>query len=173
MSWDKNTTRSTKIDNTIEVLKDLNKTFNIPYTLEILGKVNARGQNDHYTGTEYYEIRKLSYGDYVILERMIRQPDCDIDDIITAEKFNKDNIPDNWEIEEEIGDLIGDITDVEENNEISGDRENLVCPKCNAPQNEIQEILQTNNPGFEWKCDNCGTKFRIKNTYKVIEIIGE
>ena len=170
MSWNKNTRGNTRIDDITEVLEE----NDISYTLEILGKVEARGLNDTYTGTKYYCIRKLTYQNFVIMEQMIREPDCDIDDIIIATKFYKDSVPDNWEIEEEIEDeLIDDFTNIEEDNEISGDRENLVCPKCNAPQNEIQEILQTNNPGFEWKCDNCGTKFRIKNTYKVIEIIGE
>ncbi len=110
MSWNKNTTTSTKIDDTIEILRE----NDIPYTLEILGKVEARGLNDTYTGTKYYNIRKLSYQNFVIMERMIRQPDCDIDDVIIAEKFNKDNIPEDWEIETEIIESLDDITDITE-----------------------------------------------------------
>ena len=171
MSWDKNTITSTKIDDVREVLRE----NNISYTVDVLGKVRARGQNDHLHDIAHYSIRKLSYQNYVIMEQMIRDPDCDIDDVITAQKFNKDNaLLKNWEIEVEIDELTGNFADIEEgDNAMSGDREDLVCPRCIAPQNEMQEILQTNNPGFEWKCDNCGTRFKIKNTYKVIEIIGE
>ena len=111
MSWNKNTRGNTRIDDTIEVLKDLNKTFNIPYTLEILGKVEARGLNDTYTGTKYYCIRKLTYQNFVIMEQMIREPDCDIDDIIIAVKFERDNVPENWEIETGIEELIDGITE--------------------------------------------------------------
>ncbi len=113
MSWDKNTTISTKIDDTVEVLRE----NDILYTLEILGKVEARGLNDTCTGTKYYSIRKLLYQNFVIMEQMVRQPDCDIDDLIIATKFKKDNVPENWEIETEIDDLIGDITDITEEGE--------------------------------------------------------
>ena len=112
MSWDKNTTISTKIDDTVEVLRE----NDIPYTLEILGKVEARGLNDTCTGTKYYSIRKLSYQNFVIMEQMIRDPDCDIDDVITSEKFKKDNVPENWRIDVEIDELTGNFADVEENN---------------------------------------------------------
>ncbi len=105
MSWNKNTTFSTKIDDTIEVLRE----NNIPYTLEILGTVQARGLNDTYNGTEFHVIRKLTYQNFVIMERMVRDPDCDINDTIIAEKFKKDNVPENWEIETEILDLCEDI----------------------------------------------------------------
>ncbi len=112
MSWNKNTIKSTKIDDTIEVLRE----NDISYTLDILGKVNANGQNDHYTVTEYYAIRKLSYQNFVIMEQMIRENDCDIDDCIRAVKFEKDNVPENWELEIkeiEIDELTGDITEDE------------------------------------------------------------
>lgn len=117
MSWNKNTVKSTKIDDTIEVLRE----NNIFHTLEILGTAQGRGLNDSYSGTHYYYLRKLSYQNFVIMERMVRDPDCDIDDVIKAEKFEKDNVPENWELETEIEDLIGDIVDIkgEENYEMS------------------------------------------------------
>ena len=113
MSWNKNTTTSTKIDDTIEVLRE----NDISYTLEILGEVQARGSNDSYTGTEYYSIRKLSYKDYVIIEQMVRHPDCDIDDCIIVENFAKEHEPENWEIDVEIDELSGDFIDITEEGE--------------------------------------------------------
>ncbi len=95
MSWNKNTDKSTKIDDTIEVLKE----NNILYTLDILGKVRAKGQNDYYNCVENYELRKLTYQNFVIMEQMIREDDCDVDDCIIAVKFGKDNVPENWELE--------------------------------------------------------------------------
>ena len=95
MSWDKNTIRDTKIDNTIEVLKE----NNIPYTVEVLGTVEARGINDDYQGIKEHTIRKLTYQKFVILEQMVRSDDCDVNDIIETMKVNIEDTPKEWEID--------------------------------------------------------------------------
>ena len=94
MSWNKNTLNVSKLDFAIEILKDLN----IPFNCEIIGKVQGFGLNDNYPDN-YYNIRRLTYGNFVILEQMIINDDCDFDDFITSSKFTKDKEPYNWQIE--------------------------------------------------------------------------
>ena len=55
--------------------------------------------NDDYNDTNEYEIRKLEYNDFIIVEQMNRDPDCDGDDVICSFKFKKDKFPTKWEIE--------------------------------------------------------------------------
>jgi len=95
MSWNKNTIRRSEIDKTIELLKE----FKVKYKLTTLGKVPGYGLNDAYEDISEYEIRKLEYNDFVILEQMIRDPDCDMDDVISSFKFEKSKAPKNWKIE--------------------------------------------------------------------------
>lgn len=97
ISWDKNTISCSEVDNTIELLKEMN----VEYKLTILGEVEGNGLNDGMMWEENkkYPIRKLEYNDKVILEKLVRHPDCDVDDNIISEKFNKKEEPRNWEIE--------------------------------------------------------------------------
>ena len=95
MSWDKNTINISTVDFAIEMLKDLN----IPYKCEIIGKVQGVGLNDLDYPDNYYNVRRLTYNNFVILEQIIRNRDCDFDDIFTYSKFNKDEEPNDWQIE--------------------------------------------------------------------------
>ena len=99
MSWNKNTFNISEIDSIIKVLKEIS----IDFRCEEIGKVRGRGLNDdYYCGTDeekYYSLRKLYYNNFVVLEQMIRNSDCDIDDVITSFKFDKDKEPVNWKIE--------------------------------------------------------------------------
>ena len=95
MSYDKNTVNTSTVDFAIEMLKDLD----IPYELETIGKVQGFGLNDLDYPDDFYDIRRLTYGDFVILEQMNRTNDCDFDDIISSSKFRIDKEPDDWRIE--------------------------------------------------------------------------
>ena len=48
---------------------------------------------------KYYEMRRLEYNDFVVLEQIIRNGDCDFDDFLTSSKFHKDEEPNDWQIE--------------------------------------------------------------------------
>ena len=79
MGYKKNTIRDQKIDNTIEVLKNMD----IPYSLEIIEKVTGYGLNDFGWGkNKYHDIRKLSYGNTVLIEEMKRGLTNETDDVI-------------------------------------------------------------------------------------------
>lgn len=105
MSWDKQTIVLSFVNATIATLKDLN----ILYTLTELGQVQGNGRNDDDLGKDAegdpipigrcYPIRKLEYGDVVILEQMQRTHDCDTDDVILAFKFEKGKEPKDWPID--------------------------------------------------------------------------
>ena len=98
MSWDKNTRNCSEIDKTIELLKE----FGIDYQLITLGEVLGMGNNDDVGFEEpsrCHKIRKLKYKDKVIFEQMVRNDDCDFDDVIVSVKFDKDKVPKRWEIE--------------------------------------------------------------------------
>ena len=95
MSWNKNTLNISNLGSTIEILKDLD----IPFNCEIIGKVQGMGLNDSDYPDNYYNVRKLTYGNFVILEQMIRNGDGDFDDFITSSKFTKDKEPNDWQIE--------------------------------------------------------------------------
>ena len=98
MSWDKNTISCSEIDKTIELLSELS----IPYSLKILGKVTGYGLNDDYAKTDQHKIRQLEYKEKVILEQMIRNDDCDSDDVIYSFKFDKQDVPKKWKVEYDI-----------------------------------------------------------------------
>ena len=95
MSWDKNTIITSSVDSIIETLSNLNT----PYCLEEIGKVRGYGLNDDYNGVDFYPLRKLEYGDFVVLEQIIRTTDCDTDDTIISKSFPKDKIPKRWKKE--------------------------------------------------------------------------
>ena len=108
MSYNKNTINKSTVDATIKLLKELK----IPYKVKILGQVMGLGLNDDIWGEDikeeihcdhkYYDIRRLEYRDVVILEKMIRNKDCDIDDYIMSYEFKKGLEPKDWKVEEEI-----------------------------------------------------------------------
>jgi hypothetical protein len=97
MSWDKNTINLSNLDAVKNVLDDLK----IKYTLEAKAKVRGFGLNDGMYGEEdkYYELRRLSYRGFVILEQICRTSDCDADDTITSHKFTREDEPKDWEYE--------------------------------------------------------------------------
>ncbi len=82
MGWDK----ETKILSHIDSLKLYLKNTHIPFSFSILGYVYGHGYSDN---DKYYPIRKLEYGDKVYQEVMVRDPDCDGDDVIISHEFKK------------------------------------------------------------------------------------
>ena len=94
MSWDKNTINQSNLNAVKDVLDDLK----IKYTLVIKECVRGSGLNDDMCGEmRVYELRRLSYRNFVILEQMNRTSDCDADDTITSQKFTKENEPKDWQ----------------------------------------------------------------------------
>ena len=69
----------------------------VQYKLTILGTVRGSGNNDILD--KVYTARKLEYHDFVILEQLIKNIDCDADDYFVSVKFSKDKEPKNWKIE--------------------------------------------------------------------------
>lgn len=96
MGWDKNTIRISGLN---EIKKTLGNIL-FPYKLTILGEVVGHGLEDNqkepYTR---YEIHRLQYSNYVILEQFERDRDCDTDDIIVSHEFLVDKEPEDWPIE--------------------------------------------------------------------------
>ena len=90
MSWDKNTINMSQIDNNIKMLDNLK----IKYKLIKLGEVEGHGNNDTYWEITYeeeikkYPIRKLEYGNKVIIEQMLRSKDCDMDDYLVSVEYD-------------------------------------------------------------------------------------
>ena len=93
MSWNKNTVVMSKLDTICEVLEELG----CSYGLDCLGRVSGNGSNDY--GDASYLIRRLAYKNKVILEQMVRHPDCDVDDILTSETFEVGEEPKDWPLE--------------------------------------------------------------------------
>lgn len=54
---------------------------------------------------------------------------------------------------------------------MSGDREELQCPECGAPQNELDDV-DKDCQSLEWECSTCDIRFKIRvtTTYEVIDI---
>ena len=50
-----------------------------------------------------------------------------------------------------------------------GDRSELACPTCGAPQNELREV---GYDCLEFACDECKIQFKIETTYKITDIKG-
>jgi len=97
MSWNKCTTSSSKIDVTLNLLKKFGKN----YKLSEIGFFEGNGLNDEieYEKFKIYKLRKLEYEDVVIMERIVRQSDCDADDIIESKEFKKGKEPKKWPLE--------------------------------------------------------------------------
>lgn len=100
MSYNRNTANLSRIDTITEVLDELG----VFYDLKNIGKVLARGSNDLNNGKETYIMRELRYKNFVVLERMSRSDDCDIDDVILSYKYSISEYEtmmqdDKWEIE--------------------------------------------------------------------------
>lgn len=93
MSWDKNTVNLSDVDSRIHVLNQIG----ISYSLITLGEVGGHGLNDFDGKT--YPIRQLKYKDIVVLEQMIREDDCDFDDMIISYEFFAQEEPKNWPLE--------------------------------------------------------------------------
>ena len=96
MSWDKNTISFSKLGAVKEVLDDLI----IPYEVSTIATFRGRGLNDDFfmDGTDtIHELRRLQYGNKVILEYVELDADCDVDDIICSQQFNLGNEPKEWE----------------------------------------------------------------------------
>ena len=93
MSWDKNTIVVSQIDQDLRLLEK----FGIPYELKELGRVMGHGLND--CGDKFYSIRRLEFGDEVVLEQMHRTDDCDADDTIISMVFEKGKEPKEWPLE--------------------------------------------------------------------------
>ncbi len=98
MSWDKNTINYSTLDSIRELLLELG----INYELSTLGVVQGRGLNDDemYGGRKNgakYELRRLEYKDKVVLEQIVQDADCDVDDGIFSHKFNHSEEPKDWQ----------------------------------------------------------------------------
>ena len=106
MSWNKNTSNVSQLDATINLLKKMGGSF----SLSVLGQVKGRGLNDDYgQGKPLYEIRRLEYQNakgeaWVMLEQMMRHPDCDCDDLLKSYEFKKGEDPQAWPLEEHLPD---------------------------------------------------------------------
>lgn len=113
MSWNKNTFVMSKVDAVVDTLKKCG----VDYKLTELDRVIGMGLNDNYGFVEAlgrdgkYPIRRLAYNDLVVLEKMIRNPDCDGDDHIMSFEFKADEEPDDWECEEVMDDFISSESD--------------------------------------------------------------
>ena len=96
MSWNKNTLFASEIDVMIPQIVAVGRTF----SLHELGRVPALGLNDEEEDRENYPIRRLAWDDHVVLEQMLRSPDCDGTDVVRSVRFRKDNEPQEWPVEE-------------------------------------------------------------------------
>ena len=95
MSWDKRTINMSHLDMVRELLDD----SGFPYTLIVQESVPGFGINDDIPLTgepKYYDLRRLQYGNWVILERIERTADCDEDDTISSHKFSLWEEPKDW-----------------------------------------------------------------------------
>lgn len=110
MSWTKKTIILSKLDNKQTELKN----SNLPYVVSLLGKVQGQGLNDweHIplkaplveglaaVATENlrtYWIRRLDWGDNVILERIIQTKDMSLNDYVISLQFKTHNLPQVWQ----------------------------------------------------------------------------
>jgi len=86
MSWNKNTSVMSQIDNTIKLLISTDT----EYELTVLSKIKGLGLNDEILDKEHYFIRRLSFRDKVMIEQMQRSYDCDFDDHLVSISISKD-----------------------------------------------------------------------------------
>lgn len=87
MSWNKNTLYLSEVAAIVRTLQLLKE----PYELSVRGV----GLND--ADGMVYQLYRLAFRDVVVLEQMIRDPDCDGDDYVESEIFTKENEPSDWE----------------------------------------------------------------------------
>ena len=92
MSWDKNTVNMSGLDAIKETLDNLGT----EYTLTAEAEVRGNGMNDS-SGDPPYKLRRLQYGDWVVLERIVKDADCDTDDIIYSQTFLLKKEPKDWQ----------------------------------------------------------------------------
>jgi len=94
MSWDKRTINMSHLDMVMEMLDD----SGFSYTLTVEASVIGLGINDDTLTRElkHYDLRRLQYGNWVILERIERTADCDEDDTISSHKFSLWEEPKDW-----------------------------------------------------------------------------
>ena len=91
MSWDKNTISVSWLDATKRVLDNLS----IPYMLSSIGRFRGSGLNDD--DDKMHELRRLQYKSKVILEYAELDADCDTDDVIHSEEFDRGSEPLDWQ----------------------------------------------------------------------------
>jgi hypothetical protein len=98
MSYDKITVNYSTLDAVKEVLGELN----FPFTLRTMQTVQGRGCNDELVGDNdervmrQYDLCRLQYGDFVILEKIIQTKGCDDYDVIHSYKFRVNQEPKDW-----------------------------------------------------------------------------
>lgn len=96
MSWDKNTINNSEIDTIISILKDLEITF----ILTPIDTFWGRGLNDNFCEDEpeqTHELRELKFRNFIVLEYVEQDADCDTDDVIMSQKFTSENAPRAWQ----------------------------------------------------------------------------
>ena len=93
MSWNKNTNFASRLD----AIRDTLIEFGQEFTITELGKVRGMGLNDD--NDRHYLIRKLECDKFVILEQMVKNIDCDINDNLISYKFGINDVPVDWKIE--------------------------------------------------------------------------
>ena len=94
MSWNKNTISFSELDAAKRTLDSLKASYQVSTVKEVEGM----GLNDY--DNKPYLLRRLVYADTIILEKMIRHSDCDVDDIIVSQSFPSTQEPKDWIWEE-------------------------------------------------------------------------
>ena len=110
MSYNKNTVYNSQINTVIRIL-ELEK---IKYKLKHIAAVKNFGINIE---RNYLPIHRLETDNFVLLERIERHADCDMDDVITATLFPRNKEPLDWPTEVIINDLFIDDDDTVSGND--------------------------------------------------------
>lgn len=97
--------------------------------------------------------------------------DCYVDLGITGDEELTKTCEEYQEIVQKLWGLIHkhDFEYKEVDERMSGDRAELCCPACGAPQNELDDVpVHT----LEYDCSHCNIRFKIsvKHTYDVVDI---
>ena len=95
--WRKQTQILSRVDAVVALLKERR----VHHKLTLLNRVEGRGANDLDAIKERYRtylIRKLEFGEIVILEQLIRTRDNELDDYIISKQFFGKYIPKNWHV---------------------------------------------------------------------------
>ena len=108
MSWNKATVNYSKVDTIIDVLKELG----IPFEVQVIGSVRDMSLDASYEDHPVLcSLRRLSYANKVVLEKMHRTWDCDADDTIISVSFDASKEPQDWKIEGELDENTKDVQD--------------------------------------------------------------